>query len=351
MMTFFSPLRLALRGAVCALLCASSAVAQDSTVDQAARVEAAVTQHILPGFAHLATTSASLKEAAIRDCSPTSPDLRATFHTAFDAWMGVSHLRFGPSEVDERAFALAFWPDTKGFTPKALTALITNEDPIINTADGFQTVSVAGRGFFGLEFLLFDSTLSTLGDLAYHCALVRRVTADIALNTQAILDDWQSGYATALLAPSDDGVFRDDAAALQVIFKALDTGLQFDQDVRLGRPLGTFDKPRPRRAEARRSGRSLRNVAVSTEALAALALILSDATPPIQTAYQSVFDLVAQQAEALQADPVFAGVADVQGRFQVEILQQYIGRARDITTVELGPALGVSAGFNALDGD
>lgn len=76
--------------------------------------------HVLPGYRALSTTAADLEQAAAADCSPESPELRAAYGAAFDAWVGVSHLRFGPSEVDDRAFALAFWPDPRGSTPKAL---------------------------------------------------------------------------------------------------------------------------------------------------------------------------------------------------------------------------------------
>ena len=154
----------------CALSLAMPAFAQPAFeqeeihVDQGALVKAAVSQHILPGFEHLATTTEALSAAAEADCRPSSEPLRAAYHTAFDAWMGVSHLRFGPTETNDRAFALAFWPDTKGFTPKALSALIADADPVIASESEFQTVSVAGRGFFGLEFLLYDSRISTLGD-------------------------------------------------------------------------------------------------------------------------------------------------------------------------------------------
>jgi len=37
-------------------------------------------------------------------------EVDAAYHVAFDAWMSVSHLRFGPSEADDRAFAIAFYP-------------------------------------------------------------------------------------------------------------------------------------------------------------------------------------------------------------------------------------------------
>jgi predicted lipoprotein len=50
-------------------------------------------------------------------------------------------------------------------------------------------------------------------------------------------------------------------------------------------------------------------------------------------------------------DPIFAGVATPQTRLKVEVLQQSIDATRDIVRGELGPTLGVAAGFNSLDGD
>ena len=91
----------------------------------------------------------------------------------FDAWVGVSHLRFGPSEQDDRAFALAFWPDPRGSTPKALAALIRDEDPVVSNPDDFSTVSIAARGFYALEFLLFDPQFATAENTDYLCALIQ----------------------------------------------------------------------------------------------------------------------------------------------------------------------------------
>lgn len=50
-------------------------------------------------------------------------------------------------------------------------------------------------------------------------------------------------------------------------------------------------------------------------------------------------------------DPIFAGVANPQGRFEVELLQQNIEAIRTILAEDVGLSLGIAAGFNALDGD
>lgn len=135
-----------------------------------------------------------------------------------------------------------------------------------------------------------------------------------------------------------------------MLFKSLSTGLQFTSDIRIGRPLGTIDHPRPKRAEAWRSGRSLHHIEISLDALRAIALLLAETDPMVMTRLEIAFD----RAHALIVDlddPTFANVADPQGRFRVEALKNAIDNILAIVRDELGPTLGVTAGFNALDGD
>lgn len=334
---------------VLALLCAlfPFTLAADDTADI---VDTVVAGHILPGFMQLSYETNALKTVAGSDCKSTSVPLRAAFHTAFDFWVSVSHLRFGPTETDDRAFALAYWPDSRGFTPKTLSSLISQEDPVINTLDGFRDVSIAGRGFYALEFLLYDDAISSLGGDAYRCQLIQTITADIAALSLAILDDWTHIYVAQMRAPSPEGRYRTKAEAVQELFKSLNAGLQFTSETRLGRPLGAFDRPRPKRAEARRSGRALHHVDLSLTALNALAQMLAQSDPSVAAQLDRAFDRALRNSDRLD-DPVFAGVANPQSRLRVEVLQQSVEDIRAITQENLGPMLGVAAGFNSLDGD
>jgi len=144
-----------------------------------------------------------LADTAQADCTHGSDDLRAAYHTAFDDWIAVSHLRFGPTEIDDRAFALAFWPDSRGATPRTLSTLIRDTDPINANAQDYAEVSIAGRGFYALEFLLYDDAITTQGDAAYRCQLIQTVTADIGHLTAMIAQDWQDDYAARLTTPAD----------------------------------------------------------------------------------------------------------------------------------------------------
>ncbi len=330
-----------MRFATFALIAAlpSAATAQNHQI----AIDAALNSHVLPGVTQLAEASQALALAA-EDC--TSPALVAAYHEAFDAWVHVSHLRFGPFEADNRAFALAFWPDSRGATPRALTQLIDDRDPVI--ASDYASVSVAARGYYAMEFLLFDPEISSRGDAIYRCDLVRVMAADIATTTAEMERDWTQTHADLMRMAGSNDRYQSQAEAMRALFNALTTGLEFNADVRLGRPLGTFDRPRPNRAEARRSERSVQNLIVSMQGLAELADALMVGAPDADV--RAGLDAVISGLERLE-DPTLASVADPQGRFRVEVIQQRINELRQLILTQMGPSLGVSAGFNSLDGD
>lgn len=331
-----------------AALCLCGPVAADTSLGDT--VALAVSDHVLPAVAAFEQSAEHLNETAQADCSAASDALRAGFHAAFDDWARMSHLRFGPTEDEDRAFAIAFWPDSRGKTPKALAGLLAGDTATLEDADAFGQVSIAARGLYAFEFLLFDDTTMTTGSDAARCALVRAIARDVAANAAAIAGAWRGGYAEELTEPGDGRRYRSDSEAAQELFKALSTGLQFTADARLGRPLGSFDRPRPNRAELYRSGRSLRQVRLSLESTRELALILAAGAPELVERLDRTYARALHQVDALD-DPALAGVSSPQSRLRIEALQQSVNDIRGIVAEELGPVLGVAAGFNSLDGD
>ena len=71
------------------------------------------------------------------------------------------------------ASRIAFWPDTKGSTPRTLAAMIAGEDPVVDDPAAFAGVSVAARGLFALDWLLFDpgARRSRRGATAAGCSV------------------------------------------------------------------------------------------------------------------------------------------------------------------------------------
>lgn len=309
-----------------------------------------VDDQILPGFKSLAQDAGSLSETAQNECDISSVKLRASLDTALASWTRVSHLRFGPTEIDNRGFSIAFWPDTRGKTAKVLQSLIAGEDEAVRDPDRFADVSIAGRGLYALEYVLYDEAIISLGNEDYRCDLVQAIALDISRVASAISKDWRLRYADELKTPGAGGLYQSEAEVKQELFKALTTGLQINGDLRLGRPLGTFDKPRPKRAEAWRSENSLRQVEVSLGALRELAIALAFDDADLQGKLDKQFATALDAAEKLD-DPSFAGVTDPIKRLRIEALQQEVNDLRALVSQDLGAKLGVTAGFNSLDGD
>lgn len=309
-----------------------------------ADVAEAVDQYILPSYVAFADATEALDAAAKADC--TAPSVIPKYKAAFDAWLAVSILRFGPAEVDGRALAIQFWPDPKSLGSKAQSAILRAQDPAALDPAAFAETSVAARGFMSLERLLYPAEPLPAGD--YSCALIRATTSDLARLAALIKVDWQTNFAAMLRSAGDTGNtrFTTKTEARQALYTALITGFEFVGDDRVGRPLGTFDKPRPERAEARASGLSLHNVVQSLTALQSLGNALVPDTPATDAAFAAAF-----AAAAKIKDPIFADVANSSGWLKLQILQQTIWAARDATIAEIGAALQVDIGFNAADGD
>lgn len=318
-----------MRATLLALLLASPALADTATV---------VTDHARPGYA--AFDEAAQRLADVESCDAQA--LRPAFQAAYDAWMAVEHLHLGPAEEDGRSLAILFWPDAKGTGAKAQAALLQS-DPQTLTTDGMAQQSVAARGLAGLERLLYPAEPLP----ADPCPLIQVTVDDLARQAEALAAGW-GPYGDDLLTAGQPGNtrFLKPEEATQALFTQLATGLEFIADRRIGRPLGTFDKPRPDLAEGHASGRALANITLSLQALRGLAASLS----PDSSKTLAGFDHAIGLARALD-DPNLDRIADPQGWLKLEILQQAVRATRDTAVAELGPALGVDLGFNSQDGD
>ncbi len=313
-----------------------------ATLPALAGTRAVVEDHALPRVAAFAEATEALATAAAADCRAEA--LRPVYQQAFDAWMGISHLTLGPLEEDGRALTIAFWPDTRGMVGRTVQRLRAEQDAAVDAPEQFAEVSIAARGLFALERLLYEP-----GEAGYDCRYARAAAGDLAQIALAIETEWQDAFAAQLLSAGapENARFLTEREAAQALYTALSTGLEFTAEQRLGRPMGSFDAPRPQVAEARRSGRPLRNVILSLEALRDLARALADHPIP---ATEAAFAEALEAARALD-DPLLAGVAEPAGRFRVEAVQNRVEAIAPVVAEEIGAELGVSVGFNAADGD
>jgi uncharacterized protein len=308
-----------------------------------ADVPEAVNTHILPGYAAFTAATAALSDMAMGTCDPIL--IQPAWNAAFDAWLGIAHMNTGPVVTDGRNLAIAFWPDPKGIGARQQAAMIAQKDPIGLDPVAFRDASVAVRGLTGLERLLYPE-VPFAGE--YHCILLATTAADLAQMARDIEAEWRMTYANDVLTAGQAGntTFLTETEAKQALFTQVVAGLEFIRGKRIERPLGTFDAPRPDRAEARPSGRAQRNIVLSLRALRAYTAVLD----PSATRTLAAFDQAIALAVALP-DPTLANVDDPQGWLKLDILRERVTVIEAAVIDEIGASLGVSVGFNAGDGD
>ena len=331
-----------------------------------ARVNAALAAgHVLPRQERLAEAAAAFAEAAEAFCAGAAPraEARARFHDAMDAWMAVRHLRFGPVERFMRAHRFHYWPQARGKVLDALRALAGGGGDAF-APSRFARANVAAQGLLAAEALLYDG--DRLGAAAppgtAGCRALRAVAGNVRGMAAGIVDDWRAGaapFARVLARPGPGNAhFRDHRDAALAFFKSLHDGLQFVADVKL-KPVVGGAAARPRLAESRASGRSLRNVVVNLEALQALYLgeggpglgaLAEPADPKLDRLMRKAFRLTLATARSI-GRPLEEAALDPGLRAKAAKLTVQARALRQIVRDRLGPALGFPVGFNALDGD
>jgi predicted lipoprotein len=137
--------------------------------------------------------------------------------------------------------------------------------------------------------------------------------------------------------------------------KALSTGLQFARDVKILPVLGESpDAARPKRAAFWRSELSTRLLAANLDGLKAFyqagAYPLPAGDEWIDGSVRGELQAAAQTLHAVPV-PLDAALQAEEGRRLLVLASLTIKNAKDIVDQNLAPALGVTIGFNALDGD
>ncbi|MFC7705597.1 imelysin family protein [Plastorhodobacter daqingensis] len=303
----------------------------------AADVPRALDTVLLPSIARFAEAAQALERGAATDCSRTA--VLPLYHAARDAWGSIGDIRLGPTEA--AALTIAFWPDDRGSGMRALRAALVELPP------DASILPASARGFPALDLMLGDPGL-TYGIGEPGCMLVSTLTTDLAAQAEALQGAW-ADYARLLRYPGGPGntAYLDETEALRALMTQALAAIEVTATARLGRPLGEPGRPRPARAEAWRTERSLPNVLASLRSAVAIARALA-VTPLPRT--ESALAAVERAATAIR-DPGLQDIADRNAQFRLEVLQQRVTDLHAAMVSELGGSLGLAPGFNALDGD
>jgi predicted lipoprotein len=216
------------------------------------------------------------------------------------------------------------------------------------------------QGLPALERLLYGDTarqvLSAGPEQKARIAVIRAIAHNLDNLAQELAADWEKVLSDPKTAAAPFAQDPNEAAAQ--LYAGLTTGLQIVSDQKIAGPRGqTIEKAKPKSAEQWRAGRSLKNIKLNLQALrraatgtSGFASLLGADQAALKTEITAAFDAALAAADAAP-EPLDTAVTDAEGRKKVGAMLIAINHVRDIMKQKVPPAIGISIGFNELDGD
>lgn len=309
--------------------------------DEARLIGATVSSTVVaPKFSALNTAMAG-QAAAWNSCGETAA-LRAAFLSAYDGWARVEFFRSGPLAQQTRAERVDYWPDPRNAVEKGVKGLLSLAAPTDITPQKIVSESVAAQGLPALERILFASqgeTEKSLSDM--ECALGRGIANNLLSIASALDAEWNDGpdseVARLKAALQDQVKGRESSVAL---LTDLATGIRIVEDKKIPALFGSKGSaPNPHAAKSWRSGRSERDLAVNLETLI--------------SAYQAIRPFAPQAAASVveKLQDARDALADKDDQNRVFAIAAAINNAKYYAVDILPAEVGITLGFNSLDGD
>ena len=328
-------------------------------------------KHVLPRYEIFAIQTSKMDEVAQKFClRPTQEgfsELRESFHMAADSWAGIQHIQFGPIDEKLRLNRIYFWPDKHNTGSKHLGRLLKSKDKSLLEQERFTLMSVALQGFPALERLLFSQSKALFSgneDAIFRCHFILSITKNLQIIAETVLQEWveeNEGFlkvTTSTGAPFYSGeneIFQDFLASLYGNFRAI-------HDLKLRRPLGeTPEKSRPKRSEAWRSERSLKNIILNLEAARQLFqgegdfgiddfITMLHPGTSITKDFNTYLDYTLNTARNISL-PMHKAVRNPEQHDQVDRLKAQVQALLVFVKGRIANSVGLGIGFNLLDGD
>lgn len=323
--------------------------------DDAAMAARIAREFVVPRYVALAAAAADERRAWYAFCKfPSENGLEAarrSWGATADAWSSIELIRYGPVSEDFRAERISYWPERKNATGRGLSQLLSGTGEQGLSPERLRGASVAVQGLPALERLLFGEGAVVPADFGGSPEGIRRcaVGRAIADNLAALTAEIRDGWSQARLAGFSDADTAKEA--VRRFSTDLLTSLQVMRDVKVLPVLGKdAGQAKPKLAEGWRSARPARALALNLAAAEELAgMMLEGQGEEDRSALYSLRQ-ARGMAEALPDDfgPL---AADPAQRHRLILLFDALGFARDRLLVEVPAALGISLGFNSLDGD
>lgn len=288
--------------------------------------------------------------------------VQQAFAQTMQAWAGIEFLRFGPLVQSNRFEKLAFWPDTRGVMQRQVRTLLTAADPAAVEPGALASRSVAMQGLPALEYVLYDTpgliSAAPGADTSYACRYAVAIAANVVTVSIELQQAWsaEGKFGREFTAPSPGNtLYRSQQEVAAEAIKALSTGLQFARDVKLLPALGTSaPSARAQRAAWWRSDMTVANLAAGIQGMRdfydAGHYRYPDGEDWIGPALTGEMDRAVQLLDGL-SQPWQQGLADEAFWQRLSLIGLVLKNAKSIVDQHVAPALGITIGFNALDGD
>ncbi|WP_424939206.1 imelysin family protein [Aliiroseovarius sp. S253] len=299
-------------------------------------------------FSAFRNESATLAQTAVDFCDggarePVIDALEATWL----AWAPLDAYQFGPIEQQAAALTVNFFPDKKNFTGRALHQHLKRPEAEQDDPAIVASSSAALQGLPAIERLLFED-LPT-------CPSLVGVTGNLAHMAQNLYDGWFAANGWADLARGagpDNPVYLADTEFTKQIYTAIDFSILRLKEHRLARPLGTYERAFPKRAEAWRSG--LTNQIMISQLEGIIALVdqgFADAvSKPARVEALKTLEELRTRIDSIGA-PLAVAVEDPLMRVRIEGIMSKLDYLQTQMDEDLGRDLSVQSGFSAGDGD
>jgi predicted lipoprotein len=306
----------------------------------------AVSEVVIPGFNELSVRGAEHAAAWSAYCAAPSEQGRdavvQSFHAFADGWAAVEVMRAGPASKEFRNERLYFWPERKNAVERGLAALLKRAAASKLTADDIRAESAAVQGLPALERLLYPKgseghPQKTVSIDAAGCSAGEAISSNAARIAADMAQEW-----TALGDVADDSARTAFATDLVTAYAMI-------KDKKVEDVIGkSADAVKPHAAEFWRSGRAMRDIVVNLETLDRINTFLFKGASD-EMAHPSTTRSALDIAKTLPPD--LGALAAGKDRSSAILLRDAVDSAEDRAKAELPALLGVTVGFNSLDGD
>lgn len=321
-------------------------------------------------------------EAVTTLCTSSEPaalaDAQQMFVLLRGAYARADMFNYGPARTEDRFARLYFWPDVRGRGMKRVRQLLDREAPEAATLAALRGQRVAARGLMAQDFLLNGegAEADLLQPGSFRCLYAQNVSTLMQEVTGELHAQWCGGtpgpdcdgpYTQLLItAGPDNPVYQTRAETLEKQFRALRTYIDITQAncidplirPKHGRIIASQVRCAPFSPGDIERGliagvdimirlQDLKAEAIA-EGLAGRFAEMADTQPYIEHIYAAL-EAMATLGEPRR--PIRDRLDDPQLVPVFTQVQAHLAAARAELADVIVPSLGMSLGFNALDGD